>query len=921
MAIMSPSLSLKDRISSPLEAGHSIAEGYRLPHRVTSALEYASKRLARKETTVTLLAVQREYQLPASRLPPSAHPSSLASPLWSQLRAEASGHSTPTRHSFASSAFSTLKQLIRSSVTTEPPIRERIVHIVDSNHDHSRRDIISPALSDVSASSASTASTALTSDSLFSNRFHWPTTPAYDSEPATPATPFTVASSMSATETGSIVSALGLQPDEFGARFVYVGALSSRDERVLSMTIEKTARKFSIGPDWLPTPLPPTLLGLSPDVVQRSVAQNEVLFASDSLVVLSLDHLFTFRAALQSYACTQSATRLEDAVDELRRLILASPGRAQLRKSALLGTYRWLEPVSEEALGDVGKMYGRAYGVEGGVEDDTSVDGAAGREAEVATPTFGSMKGGRFGGRDGAVVVETSEDSPRMMMPPSGREKGEEGGFPGWLREDQGDEQGETDAIEEWYRQVRLQPVDIIPNPRSVEGPGSEPVSPLADTAITPRATPVSTPMMARFPARSEKAGVPVGEPVSPVTPRATPASTPMLARFPARDGEGEAGAEVVEARELSTTPKPTPKPAQDLVGAERVASWFLRTTPKPTPSPPQEVKTADHNNAETMEARRLSITPKPTPAPVQGANTVDVHEATTEEPRHLNTTPKPTLLIIPKPIRATIQHTRAATDPPVLRVQTNFDAPSPRGSPQPVSALSLASTSSHGRGTTELDTPLPQLSLLPLTPDSQSEGEGDDLTARPRTEQQQPTWWDGGGMSLSIEEVMRSPVTAVEVGAMGGMGGLFSSNTNNNSNSNANPAALPLTPLPFASPITPLSAIPAHLGGKQPYGPLTPLPGMARFEVNTPRYQQPATPRYNHGGMWQGGGGWLSPQQPMSALWNGPSTPNGYNDISPITRGEWGFLMGGGAGGVGRQAGVGRVDVEGEPVGVDGHR
>lgn len=260
MAIMSPTLSLKDRISSPLEARHPIADGYKLPHRLTSALEYASKRLARKETSVvTLLAVQREYQLPNSRLSPSAHPSSLASPSWSQLRAEASGNSTPTRHSFASSAFSTLKQLIRASVTTEPPIRERIVHIIDTHHDHSRRDIISPALSDVSASSASTASTTLTSDSLFSQHIRWPMTPAYESEPPTPVT---VASSMSATETGSTVSGLGLHPDDFVARFVHLGTLSPRDERVLSMTIEKTARKFSIG--FVPPPPAPLSPKLTP---------------------------------------------------------------------------------------------------------------------------------------------------------------------------------------------------------------------------------------------------------------------------------------------------------------------------------------------------------------------------------------------------------------------------------------------------------------------------------------------------------------------------------------------------------------------------------------------------------------------------------------------------------------------------------
>lgn len=660
-------------------------------------------------------------------------------------------------------------------------------------------------------------------------------------------------------------------------------------------------------------------------------------------------------------------------MDELRRLVLASPGRRRLRKSVLVGTYRWLEEVSDEALGDVGRMYARAYGEGGGVEED----GCVGEW---------KMEG----------VVEASEDSPRLVM------KEDEGGFPGWMRGDQGEEQGEMDAIEAWYRQV--QTVDVVPSPRSFEGLRDEPVSPLADTAITPKATPVSTPMMTRFP---EKVGLPAGEPVSPlaetaITPRATPVSTPMAARFPAER------AEVVEARELTTTPKPTPKPAQDLDGAERVASWFMRTTPKPTPSPPQEVKTAD--------VRRFSTTPKPTPTPVQGANTVGVHEAATEEPRHLRTTPKPPLLIIPKPVRATIQHTRTVTDPyapkpeeqheknttptatnnplpstltpeakrqtpfsittttptqkpptsplpastplsatspqptctplpatplsarplsatalynptttpklsppphprnrsplvgrersPVLRVQTNFDAPSPRASPQPVSAVSVASVSS--RGTSEPDTPLPQPGLLlPLTPDPDNE----DLTARPRTD---TTWWDGGGMNLSIEEVMRSPVTAVEM-----MGGLFSKINDGGSGSGA--AALPLTPLPFASPVTPLSAIPPHLGKQQAYGPLTPLPlsgMMARFEVNTPRYQQPVTPRYHHGaagGLWQGGGGWLSPQQPTSALWNGPSTPNGYDDISPITRGEWGFLMGGGASGVGRQAGVGRVDVEGE--------
>ncbi|KAK1827098.1 hypothetical protein QBC39DRAFT_267700 [Podospora conica] len=647
--MLSPSLSLKDRISSPLEAGHSIADGYQLPNRVTSALEYASKRLARKDTSVTLIAVQREYQLPANRLPPS---SSLASPLWSQLRAEASGNRTPTRHTFASSAFSTLKQLIRSSVTTEPPIRERIVHIVDT-----RDTVISPALSDISASSASTASTALTSDSLFSShRLRWPTTPAYDSEPPTPATPFTVASSMSmsATETGSTVSGLGLA-DEFGARFVYVGDLTPRDERVLSMTMEKTARKFSIGQDWLPTPLSPALLGLSPDVVQRSVAQNEVLFAADGLVVLSLDHLYTFRTALQSYASTRSATRLEDAVDELRRLVLASPGRRRLRKSALVGTYRWLEGVSEEALGDVVRMYGRAYGGDGGVEDDTvapplgvDVDVvAAGMEGEVVTPTVRSVKTG-FGGGEG--VVGPGEDSPRMVPPEE--EKGEDD-F------EQGVGQPEMDAIEAWYRQpIRA----TIQQARTTT---TDPYAPQPEEHHQPNTTPTAP---------------------------------------------------------LPSTPVPEPQPP-------------LSNTTLPSPATPQPPSATSPHNHHTTPTPNLS----PPPHPSRNRN------------RH-------------SPLQAAGGGRERS---PVLRLQTNFTSPSPRGSPQPVSALSFASSTTEGTGGSPVG-------LTPPTPED-----------------------------------------------------------------------------------------------------LTTAPG--------------------------------------SALWNGPMTPNGYDDISPITRGEWGFLMGGGAGAVGRQGGVGRVDVEGE--------
>lgn len=100
--------------------------------------------------------------------------------------------------------------------------------------------------------------------------------------------------------------------------------------------------------------------------------QNELIFSSTGLSLLTLDHLYTFKAALSSYAATQSSCMLEDAVDELRRLVLAQGGR-KLRKSVLQSNFTWLGPVSDSALSDVSRMYRRAYGGiagESGLEND-----------------------------------------------------------------------------------------------------------------------------------------------------------------------------------------------------------------------------------------------------------------------------------------------------------------------------------------------------------------------------------------------------------------------------------------------------------------------------------------------------------------------------------------------------------------------
>jgi len=239
-ANMSFSPCLRGRISSPLEAGPSVAEGHHLPSHVNEALEYASKRLGRKAAHITLLAVRRDYQLPTS---PIASPTFTPGP--GSLPVSAT--STPSRTTFpTTSRIEALKQLVRpNNNSAEGQIRERIVHV---HLDQLRNGTASPAFSEASAFSASTVSSASTVDSTFSQRVRWPGSPTtYGSVPVTPATPFSIMSSSSGLDGNGAVSRVNTQDStQFGMKLVYTHPLSPREEKVLTQALEKAAKKFKL---------------------------------------------------------------------------------------------------------------------------------------------------------------------------------------------------------------------------------------------------------------------------------------------------------------------------------------------------------------------------------------------------------------------------------------------------------------------------------------------------------------------------------------------------------------------------------------------------------------------------------------------------------------------------------------------------
>ncbi|KAI6715886.1 hypothetical protein PZA11_007169 [Diplocarpon coronariae] len=232
------------------------------------------------------------------------------------------------------------------------------------------------SISDTSSSSSSPSSSSL-------SRTNWPGLPASPTDrtarpPATPAT-----------------------PNPYAITLMHASTLTAKAEKILRHTIAKAEKKYHIGTDWL-HPAPLAQCPLTTHLIHRSLTQNSILFSSEGLTLLALDHVYTFKIQLHGYSRSLSPSSLTLAVDELRRLVLAQSGR-RVTKGYLMRAYDWLG-VSLAALVDVNEGYKVAYGGRersGGIviQDEarknppplkTDFDGAQHRAPRELRPTIGS---------------------------------------------------------------------------------------------------------------------------------------------------------------------------------------------------------------------------------------------------------------------------------------------------------------------------------------------------------------------------------------------------------------------------------------------------------------------------------------------------------------------------------------------------
>lgn len=131
-------------------------------------------------------------------------------------------------------------------------------------------------------------------------------------------------------------------------------------------TIEKGARKFSLGQSWTDA------LSRSQHerraneyLVQQSILQNEVVFSSEGLTVLNMDRIYTFKRRLCILSHRESIpdSYIASCVDLLRRTILDFQGRP-FSKAFFHRVYDQLD-VSDELLARVANAYKAKYDQEG----------------------------------------------------------------------------------------------------------------------------------------------------------------------------------------------------------------------------------------------------------------------------------------------------------------------------------------------------------------------------------------------------------------------------------------------------------------------------------------------------------------------------------------------------------------------------
>jgi hypothetical protein len=178
------------------------------------------------------------------------------------------------------------------------------------------------------------------------------------------------------------------EPEPYGLSLLHTSAVPPKTSNYLEESIAKAKKKFSLGSEWICMPSSSTSssstsafgLTLTNDLIRRSIQQHDIVYCSESLTLLAVDHIYTFKHALSKYSQTFTPSSKHTplsrdeklkkrnqakmrALDELRALVLFQKSRP-ISQSYLLRSYDHLS-VSVPALRSVNEAYKACFHSDG----------------------------------------------------------------------------------------------------------------------------------------------------------------------------------------------------------------------------------------------------------------------------------------------------------------------------------------------------------------------------------------------------------------------------------------------------------------------------------------------------------------------------------------------------------------------------
>lgn len=196
---------------------------------------------------------------------------------------------------------------------------------------------------------------------------------------------------------------------EYGHSIIPAWPISRSAQMFLIKTVRKACSRFHYSSNWMTTMAEnstkqngKTIFGTQcadPYLIRRSLIQHEVIYGSEGLTLLAIDHVYTFKHLLgmlagNNWIRSSRETCLSSCIELLRRINIIYTGHKPLQ-GYFLRAYSDI-PIKKEILDEVYNAYNSKYG-------DSSL---------VQAPPKGSSQGTKNDSDDSRGVVNPISDSP-----------------------------------------------------------------------------------------------------------------------------------------------------------------------------------------------------------------------------------------------------------------------------------------------------------------------------------------------------------------------------------------------------------------------------------------------------------------------------------------------------------------------------